>query len=109
HGLGGRQGGWQLRVLKADPQAHGPGRGGGTEAGERGAVAPVLQAARSGWVQPSAPLPQQLMTTMDPCQAAAGQRAHSSFRSGCQHYNEMSSEREMTFKTSRLLPKCPQR
>lgn len=63
-------------------------------------MARVLKAAGFGLVQPSAPLPHQLTTTMDLCQAAAGQRANSSFCSGCQHYNEMSSEREMTFMTS---------
>ena len=62
-------------------------------------MAPVLKAAWFGLVQPSAPLTHQLMTTMDLCQAAAGQHANSSFCSGCQHYNEMRSEREMTFTT----------
>lgn len=59
-------------------------------------MAPVLKAAWFGLVQPSAPLTRQLMTTMDLCQAAAGQHANSSFCSRCQRYNEMSSEREMT-------------
>lgn len=44
----GRRGWLQLWALKADPQAHGPGRDRGTEAGQRGVVAPVHQAAWLG-------------------------------------------------------------